>query len=466
MKNINLKNIIWCVLFLITFTSCSRFEEAKTDIYTPTPKPSNPVSDTAPLSGNIKGTMLKGKTYTISGDVYINPSDTLIIEEGVHVNVVNRNAGIIVKGTFISLGTKEQPNWITVPNVTKTDNPGADVNQDPAYKGLWKGVVAATSCPLMVIKWTHIEFAGAPLVDAGASVGLGPTKNGYDIYFQNPNGTLILEDSWLYGSVDDPIRVLGGKFECFRNTFEKCGYTGGEAVNLKAGTVGDFAYNVCIGMATNGPKASNNGATVTQTNMRFYNNTIINCGYRRLEPGRGGSINYEEGAAGMYYNNLMANCRYGPRIVPNPPADIAHLQYGYNYQYGDFVSVTNQFYPVSYIQIPQTSDFPLPSSFLPAGYKPGDTYNGTALVGQNNPLFVNAPFPLAATENPGNYSAMLNYNFRLKPNSPCIGKGYTGFVPMAIEKNILVDPKYGLSEITLPGKDSGAYQSNGTGNYH
>ena len=60
-----------------------------------------------------------------------------------------------------------------------------------------------------------------------------------------------------------------------RNTFEKGGFTGGESMNIKSGNVGIFAYNLIVGSATNGPKASNNGGVNPQTNVQFYNNTII-----------------------------------------------------------------------------------------------------------------------------------------------------------------------------------------------
>ncbi|WP_457833137.1 hypothetical protein, partial [Staphylococcus aureus] len=75
----------------------------------------------------------------------------------------------------------------------------------------------------------------------------------YPLYYANPAGVFILEDSWIYGSVDARFRLTSGKINVMRNTFEKCGYTGGEAMNAKAGTIGNFAYNLCIGMATNGP---------------------------------------------------------------------------------------------------------------------------------------------------------------------------------------------------------------------
>jgi hypothetical protein len=132
-----------------------------------------------------------------------------------------------------------------------------------------------------------------------------------------------------------------------RNTFEKCGYTGGEAMNSKAGTIGDFAYNLCIGMATNGPKVSNINVAVGKpsSNVRIYNNTMINCGYRRSAAGRGGSINFEEGAGGMAYNNLIVNCKFGLRVVNSPIADTANLKYGYNFYYADSISVASQFIP-------------------------------------------------------------------------------------------------------------------------
>jgi len=459
-----MKNLILlsCIAFLF-LAGCDKLATEKVEIYKAEIPPASPISDAAPLCGSIKGTMLAGKKYTLGCDVVINEGDTLIIQEGVRINVPSV-AGFAVKGVLICLGTKEKPNWITVDGVAKTDKPGVDPAKDPAYQGLWRGIVAATTCPLLVIKWTHIEFGGGaagPII--GPLLGVAASKNAYDIFFQNPQGVFILEDSWLYGSVDDPIRIVGGKIGMYRNTFEKCGYTGGEAVNIKGGTVGDFAYNVCIGMATNGPKASNNGGSNIQSNLRFYNNTIVNCGFRRLATGRGGSINYEEGAKGMFYNNLMVNCKYGPRVVKSPPADTANVFYGYNYNYGDSLSIANQFIPPTYLTKAQATDIPNPYTYLPAGWKIGDAYNGAKVVGQNNPMFINGPVPLPAGLNFRDINTVDNYNFGLKPGSPAIGKGFTGFTALGV---VPVHPKYGATEITQPGRDIGAYQTNGTGNNH
>jgi len=255
-----------------------------------------------------------------------------------------------------------------------------------------------------------------------------------------------------------------------RNTFEKCGYTGGEAMNAKAGTIGDFAYNLIIGMATNGPKLSNVNVAVGApgSNVRMYNNTIVNCGYRRSSAGRGGSINFEEGAGGMAYNNLIINCKFGLRIVNNPIADTANIRYGYNWYYADSISVANQFIPSlsvsTAISQPQETDVPKPSTYLPVGWTVGAVYTATASVlGANNPQFINGPVPMPAGYKLADIAVVGNYNFALKPSSPCINAGYTGFSPRA---DVPVNIKFGATEITPPGKDIGAYQSNGRGNQH
>ncbi|HLZ89664.1 MAG TPA: hypothetical protein VKQ52_20565, partial [Puia sp.] len=421
----------------------------------------------APLKGTIKGTMLAGKTYTIGGDVFINQGDSLIIQEGVTINVTGKY-GIGVNGSLICLGTQAKPNRITFPGLTKTDQEGADPNKDSAFIGKWIGIIGGINCPMMIFKWTHIEYGGGaiPATSGISQIFASP----YPLFFQNPAGIFVLEDSWVYGSTDDPFRILGGKIAVMRNTFEKCGYTGGEAMNAKAGTIGDFAYNLCVGMATNGPKLSNSGAAVgvPASNVRMYNNTIINCGYRRAASGRGGSIDFEQGAGGMAYNNIIVNCKFGLRVVQNPIADTANLRYGNNWTYADSLSVANNIYPSMAVSVCITkaisTDIPTPSALLPAGWQPGNSYTAPASVlGANNPQFINGPVPMPAGLNLRDISAVGNYNFRLQSGSPCIGKGYTGFSPRG---DVPVDPRYGATEITPPGKDLGAYQYNGTGNQH
>lgn len=449
-------SIMFLTVGAMIIVSCSKKEKAQ--ISKPPLQVGATVSDAAPLTGSIKGTMLTGKTYTISGDVTINEGDTLLIQKGVTVNMTN-NADIIVKGTLLSLGTKEQPNYLTVKNVTKTTDPNANPADDPAYQGMWTGINCDVTCKLLVLKWTHIEYGGGiysnPPV-AGTKAG----DNSFVILFQNVDGVFVMEDSWVYGSIDDPIRIKGGKINIMRNTFEKCGFTGGDVMNAKSGSVGNMAYNLIIGSATTGTKASNKGGTPVQTNIYMYNNTYVNSGFRRVESGRGGSINYEEGSKGNAYNNLIVDCRFGFRVVNDPLADTLNLKYGNTFNYASTLETANEIYPTGYITKPQSTDIPAPSTFLPSNYTLGSIYDGTSVVGKNDPMFVNYPLPQS---NFKKIAAVGSYDFHLTSGSPCVGKGTTAFTPLVV---VPVDPDFGSTEITPPGKDIGAFQLDGSGNHH
>lgn len=461
---------------LAGMTGCSKSENVV--VSAPLFKVGAAISTKTPLSGIIKGTLLADSTYTVNGHVFVN--DTLVIQPGAKINFDGKGVWcFVVNGSLLSLGTQAKPIYFTVPTAVKTDVLGADPTKDPAYQGLWGGILGEPTFNNIIIKWTHLEFGGGTVVTSPSKF-IANGKVAYTLSTANANGVLVLEDSWVYGAVDDPFRPFGAKFNVMRNTFEKSGFTGGEAMNIKGGSVGNFAYNVVIGAATNGPKASNNGqsATQPQTNVLFYNNTIIASGYRRSADGRGGSLNFEEGAKGGFYNNLMANCKYGPRIVGTTQsyagnalvvADTANIKYGYNYNYVDSLKMANQIYPVLFAAKPQTTDIPAPSSFLPAGYKPGQAYDGTAVVGKNNPLFVNYPLPYVASKKVGDVSFQYNNNgskiwdFHLQATSPALGKGTTSFTPLTV---VPVSANFGSTEITLPSTDMGAYPSNGKGNQH
>ncbi|QEM09654.1 hypothetical protein [Mucilaginibacter rubeus] len=466
-----------CILMAATFSGCQKWKGEHMDIYSYTPPAANPVSDKAPLSCSssgstvipVKGTMLSGKTYSVEDgcDLVINPTDTLLMQPGVTLNM-GAGSSLIALGTLVSNGSKDQPNWITVPGIVKNDAPGGlTAAADPAYAGKWKGIIGGPTCKLLVLRWTHVEYAGLTEGKATSTIAGSGTGNQYSILFANYNGNFIMEDSWLYGGVDDPIRISAGKIAIFRNTFEKNGVSGGDCLNAKGGTVGTMAYNMFIGTATNGQKASNKGQATgaPQTNIVMYNNTFVSGGYRQVQSGRGGCINFEEGAAGMYYNNVAINCRFGYRVVGSPVADVAHLSYGNNYQWADSLSVANQFYPTGYITQPQSTDIPsitTSAKYLPSNYTLGSIYDGSDVVQKNNPMFLN--FPLPTVGHPlYQYSAIGNFNFHLLASSPLIGKGNTTIKPLI---TVPLDKIYGLSDATLPGTDLGAYQLNGSGNQH
>ena len=457
--------------------ACNKSGE-EVQLSTPAFSVGKPVNNSAPLGGAIKGTMKQDLEYDVSADVFVNAGDTLVLQPGVKVNFLG-NFNFVIKGTLLSLGTKAKPIYFRAKNaatkqiVAHTDQVGTDPATDPAYQGLWGGILGDVTCQLMVLKWTHVEFGGGTVVVSPVSAGIANNKNTYPIFFQNPIGAFILEDSWVYGGTDDPIRILGGRIQVMRNTFEKGGKTGGESINIKSGTTGNVAYNLFIGSATNGPKASNNGGKNPQTNIYMYNNTIVHCGYRRSSAGRGGSINYEEGSRGAFYNNLMVNCKYGPRVVGSGNylgnvlvvADTANLRYGNNWNYVDSLRIANEIYPTSFLTKPQATDIPLPSSFLPAGYRPGQVYNGASVLGKNNPQFVGFQLPTPVAHL-ADVNTVGTYNFHLQASSPAVGKGYIGFGPLATSPTIPVGANFGATAITPPSRDLGAYPGDGSGNQH
>jgi hypothetical protein len=450
-----------CLLIVITvlFSSCLKTDD-KFSVFQPTVAVGQSVSDATPLCGSIKGTMLTGKTYVIGCNVTVNKGDTLLLQPGVTIKV-SPNVTIIVKGTFLSLGTQDQPNWIST-FTTKTDNPSASPATDSAYLGRWFGINCDTSCSLFVMKWTHVEFAGAIFSSIPVS-GLATNTASYGVFFQNLTGTCVVEDSWFYGSTDVALQVTYGKVSIMRNTFEKNGQFSGESLNVKSGTVGDIAYNLFIGAATNGAKVSNAGASPIQANLNVYNNTFVNCGYRQSTPsGHGASVNYEKQAKGKIFNNLFINCRLGLRIVNT--ADTANTTYGYNYYYADSQAVANNIYPVGDVTKPQYTDIPDIRILIPTlttTYKLGAAYTAPAsILGANNPLLINFPLPQVHYQQ---IAYASGFNFHLTAASPAGGKSFTTFSPLAV---VPVNPNFGATEITLPGSDIGCYQLNGSGNQH
>jgi hypothetical protein len=415
----------------------------------------------------IKGTLKAGGTYYLYsayGDAVVNTGDTLVIQSGVKLyfagpstgaNAIGTQGhapGLVVNGTLLCLGTKESPVICTVQDPALRSDPSKDPqrpNNDPAFKGYWGGIQGGVNSGDIIIKWTRLEYLGglAPATDPAR-----PNKARYGIYFQNPHANFVLEDSWLYGSFDDMVRIAGGKFEVMRNTFEKVGFQAGECVNVKSGSVGDIAYNLVVGGTGNAFKAANAGGLSPQANMNMYNNTVVSTGYRQAKVGEGGSLDFENGGRGISYNNLLVNCAFGLAIMGSngstPAADTANIQYGYTYNYGDNTNITSQFLPSGYITRQQ----------------PSDINGGNATVpGTGNPQFVNYPLPVPAGFDFISNDFVGSYDFHLKPGSPAIGKGFTGFAPYAVVKK---DPVYGVTEITPPGADIGAFQQNHQGNQH
>jgi hypothetical protein len=158
MKNFK---IAFYLLALVALASCSKKEKVVVSV--PLYSVGKPVSSATPLSGSIKGTMIANTTYTISGDVTINTGDTLLIQQGVTVKILN-GSNFIVKGILLSVGTKSSPIEIEDPSKAKTTG-ASSAATDPAYVGGWGGIYCDVTCPLLVLKWTHLDFGDGRFMD-------------------------------------------------------------------------------------------------------------------------------------------------------------------------------------------------------------------------------------------------------------------------------------------------------------
>lgn len=425
-------------------------------------------SDT--LKGTVKGTMLAGKTYYFKSDITVNDGDTLSMQPGVSLIAIGDGTTpatapeIFMHGTFISLGTQDHPNYITVANAAALHLQATQQNYTNVFFGWWGGITCTPAAATatnpnpkggdLILKWTHIEFGGGPAGAADNQAFYTTGSPRYNIYFANITKNMIIEDSWFFGSKDDNIRTDGGRISIMRNTFELCNGVGGEFVNMKSGTIGDLGYNMFIGSGTNSMKASDAGSTGTQCNVTMYNNTMVDGGYRQTKSGRGGAVDFEKLGKGRAFNNLFINCRFSMRVTSD--ADVANVTWNNNLFYGYSAGIVGQFF---------TTD-----SFTGIVKGSNDILSTTPQT--NSPLFFNFDVnQYNFTANPGPLTASLQTyisvaigtsNFKLTALSPAIGKGTTNFVPLGA---VTATGTYGTT-ITPPGRDIGAYQIDGTGNIH
>lgn len=507
------RNLVKCGLFLITSAalfSCSKSHDGA-NVSKPLTVIGQPISsETLPLkdvNGNaipLKGTMLSGKTYRITANVSINAGDTLYLQPGVTVLMEGNGQDgsspmFLVNGAIISDGTKEQPNTFTVLETTATPRSNNsllnDVPNDPAYKGYWSGFQGTKTCNLMAFRWTHIEYTGGPYGGNATLFGAQPGDPTPTIYMNvdptAPYGKLIIEDSWLFGSVDDCIGKCQHVYVSLMcNTLSKLGGTGGEGINLKNDVYGDMAYNFCYGVATNGLKTA--GIDGSSNIVNIYNNTLVNCGFRQKKATRNGSINTETNAGGFIYNNIIVNCKQGLRITfsseKGKPSDTLNTSYGNNLTYvGSDAKESNN--PVMLYVEPK--QFTVKQSTDINGYVNGSTLSNGTNDGSNtietnkyNPLFKNYDAFNNAKGTTYLYSVIpAGADFHLSSNSPALGvgvyKGGSGSNAIPAKAKAPLLTQYGFpmtllsnngradaAIVTPPNKDLGAFPSDGSGNQH
>jgi hypothetical protein len=371
------------LLFSILLFSCSK--QDTTTVITPTVPTSNPITATS-ISGFVKGTLLTGNTYTITGDLTVKKGDTLSAQQGVTV-IVKNNAQINIFGVINLVGTKSQP---------------VSFNSDTKQPGSWGGF-QCDSAQAVTVKWVHIDNTGGP----------DPSGSPRKTFFVNSPINVDIEDCWFTNGQDDLIRIQNSaKVTILRNSIFSSGSTDGEAINIKTGVTGDVAYNVIYSQAGTGIKLETSSLQpFPQTVINVYNNTIVSCGWRRgaAEPGRGVSIGLN--AVGNVYNNLMVNNYQGLEIFSD--ADTVKTKYGNNMFYASSLTYNDT-------TVKPNISVSLLSNFYPSDGvgKAKSTDLISTGVNNLNPLFTSFSNTIAAAN-----GATFSGDLHLQSGSPAIGKG-------------------------------------------
>jgi hypothetical protein len=401
---------------------------------------------TTELKGRMKGVLRKNKTYILKGDLIVPEGEEIVAEECVTI-IAEGDGGdigpeITVHGSFVSLGTETCPNLFSVPVNMRTD---ANI-----FAGLWGGIQCSETAKLVLLRWTRMEYLGG-------EGGPGTPRAGsirYGLWTLSSDTEVVLEDCWFYGCKDDVYRPVGGKINLVRNTFEYAGETGGDGLNVKAGTVGNIAFNVFYGSATNAFKPSNEGDGTIQTNINVYNNTIINGGWRRPGLSRGANINYEVGARGSAYNNIIVNCKRGIRVLET--ADVPNVKVDYNLYYASYQEMVDEFIPSD--AVTSTTQALGPNNIYGAVNE-----NDPKFVSYNVDQFTYAQYG-AGESQPKAMNRNEGANLRLAGGSPALNAGTTTINPVAVTWKYATGNR--APSIMQPKADLGAYPADGTGNKH
>lgn len=268
----------------------------------------------------VSGTWKAGSEIKLDRHLVIPEGESLTIEPGVKIIVSTEGVGvnhtpieIIVNGNLYVLGTEEQPVLFTVEESKRT--------AANTFAGLWGGIVATESCREMVIDHAVIEYTGGQVIEGSPAATSGIYTAGDDAYPQitttNIEGKYVISNSIIRNGWSDGIYLMGGSAIISGNIFAANGYSGAEAVNIKAGVKADISGNIMFSPNTNGLKLSSSGQSETrgQAIANAYNNTIINAGWRR-DGEKGGCIYVEKNCLANIVNNLMVNCKFRA-MTPN-----------------------------------------------------------------------------------------------------------------------------------------------------
>lgn len=277
-----------------------------------------------------KGALVWTKDTTLEESVEIPVGTSLYIEPGVTITCkseVQVPVEIVVLGNLYCMGTAEKP--VTITSDTKK----------PAD---WGGIICGYNSEEVVLNHVDIAYAGATPTESSASFQNKLFKTTIDggvpaFHFCNVNGKFVMANCFFHDNYNDQTYFTGGKGVIVGNVFADSGNAadGGEAINVKSGCKLDVVNNLIYNACTNALKLSNagNSETVPLTDMTVYNNTIVNCGWRRSKNKKGGSIWVEKAARPVMVNNLIYDSRFGLKQPKQDGADMDNSRMTPNYYF-------------------------------------------------------------------------------------------------------------------------------------
>ena len=363
------------------------------------------------------GSLVWSKDTTLCESVEIPVGTSLYIEPGVTVTCkseVQVPVEIVVLGDLYCMGTAEKP--VTFTSDTKK----------PAD---WGGIICGYNSEEVVLNHVDVAYAGATPTESSASFQNKLFKTTIDggvpaFHFCNVNGKFVMANCFFHDNYNDQTYFTGGNGVIINNIFADSGNAadGGEAINVKAGCKLDVANNIIYNACTNAFKLSNagNSETIPLTEMTVYNNTIVDCGWRRAKNKKGGSVWVEKAAKPTFVNNLIYDSRYGLKQPKQDGADMEHSRLTPNYYFASTDKGVEQMAKGASLSIWYDTDIK------------------SSVAGQLNPLFknfkqsekMNINCEIDLQEKGAPLAFDKTWNFEYQDNSPALSGGVTDFSPL------------------------------------
>ena len=363
------------------------------------------------------GSLVWSKDTTLSESVEIPVGTSLYIEPGVTVTCkseVQVPVEIVVLGNLYCMGTAEKP--VTFTSDTKK----------PAD---WGGIICGYNSEEVVLNHVEVAYACATPTESSASFQNKLFKTTIDggvpaFHFCNVNGKFVMANCFFHDNYNDQTYFTGGNGVIINNIFADSGNAadGGEAINVKAGCKLDVANNIIYNACTNAFKLSNagNSETIPLTEMTVYNNTIVDCGWRRAKNKKGGSVWVEKAAKPIFVNNLIYDSRYGLKQPKQDGADMEHSRLTPNYYFASTDKGVEQMAKGASLSIWYDTDIK------------------SSVAGQLNPLFknfkqsdkMNINCEIDLQEKGAPLAFDKTWNFEYQAGSPALSGGVTDFSPL------------------------------------